>query len=40
MTMLWASQFSGAVAGWTPEFIEMMQDDLCHKSGSAQLWGR
>jgi hypothetical protein len=32
--------FAGVVAGWTPEFIEMMQVGANHKSGSARLWGR
>jgi hypothetical protein len=32
--------FAGAAAGRVPELIEMMQVGMCHKSGSARLWGR
>jgi hypothetical protein len=31
---------AGVGAGWTTEFIEMVQVVLCHKSGSVQLWRR
>jgi hypothetical protein len=31
------NHFSGAVAGCTPEFIEMMPVGVGHKSGSARL---
>jgi hypothetical protein len=40
MTNLPPNQFSGAVAGCTPEFIEMMQVIPSRESGAAQFMGR
>jgi hypothetical protein len=34
------NQFARTAAGRPPEFIEMMQVGVGHKSGSARLWGR
>jgi hypothetical protein len=34
------NQFSGAVAGRAPDFIEMIQVGLSRKFGAAQFWGR
>jgi len=40
MIHTWPNQFSGAVAGCTPEFIEMIQVVLSERSGAAQFMGR
>jgi hypothetical protein len=34
------NKIAGVAAGWTPEFIEMMQVGVSCISGSARLWGR
>ena len=34
------NHLAGVAAGWTPEFIEMMQVGASCKSGSARLVGR
>jgi hypothetical protein len=38
--MIFTIKIARAAAGWSPEFIEMMQVGLGHKSGPARLWGR
>ena len=35
-----SNKFSGTVAGYISEFIEMILVGLSHKSGSARLGGR
>ena len=39
-TQMPPNQISGAVAGCTPDFIEMIQDVLSRWSGAAQFMGR
>jgi hypothetical protein len=40
MTNLMPNPFSGAVAGFTPEFIEMIQVVPNRRSGAAHFMGR
>ena len=37
---MWPNYLAGAVAGCTPEFIEMTQVDVDSSSGSARFVGR
>jgi hypothetical protein len=34
------NQIAGLVAGWTPDFIEMIEVVPSRRSGAAQFWGR
>ena len=40
MRRIVANHIAGAVPGWTPEIIEMMQVAVCRSPGSARLLGR